>query len=172
MSKSLKDAAKSNPTLLGDPTSIKSETREIPNPDDDSNSIAPPSSSSPSPSSAPKTQEKGKAAKDISNPQSTYASSHAPVMAPAPTEADIPASESQEKDTGVREGEGKSLKQRAEEKLKQNPTALGDPTSLKAETSENVPTREEEGGGGQGAKKEGEEDASRKQERWKRVSKI
>lgn len=170
MSKSLKDAAKANPTLLGDPTSIKAETREIPNPDDDSNSIPSPSSQTPSP-------QKGQAAKDISNPQATYASSHAPVMAPAPTEADVPASPNpSEVNEGSSEGgEEKTLKQRAEEKLRENPTALGDPVSLKAETSGNVPIGEEGGGGGQGAGnggKQEEEDARRREERWKRVSKI
>lgn len=38
-----------------------------------------------------------------------------------------------------------SLKERAEEKLKKNPSALGDPVSLKAETSKLVPTEEDEG---------------------------
>lgn len=40
-----------------------------------------------------------------------------------------------------------TLKERAEEKLKNNPSALGDPISLKAETSALVPTEEDEGAG-------------------------
>lgn len=40
---------------------------------------------------------------------------------------------------------GKTLKELAEDQLKNNPSALGDPTSLKAETSDLVPTAEEAG---------------------------
>lgn len=38
-----------------------------------------------------------------------------------------------------------TLKERAEEKLKNNPSALGDPISLKAETSSHIPTDEAKG---------------------------
>ena len=41
--------------------------------------------------------------------------------------------------------DGKSLKQKAEEKLKSNPSALGDPVSLKAETSDSEPTKDDRG---------------------------
>lgn len=47
----------------------------------------------------------------------------------------------------------RSLKERAEEKLKTNPSALGDPISLKAETSSHIPTEEEKGAGSDQAQK-------------------
>lgn len=40
---------------------------------------------------------------------------------------------------------GNTLKEKAEQKLKDNPTALGDPVSLKAETSDRTPAESEEG---------------------------
>lgn len=43
-------------------------------------------------------------------------------------------------------GEHKTMKQKVEEKLNSgNPGIIGDPTSLKAESSDRVPTEEEEG---------------------------
>jgi hypothetical protein len=42
-------------------------------------------------------------------------------------------------------GEKQTLKQKAEEKLKTNPTMLGDPVSLKAETSDTEPTADDRG---------------------------
>jgi hypothetical protein len=43
---------------------------------------------------------------------------------------------------------GQTLKQKAEQALKNNPTALGDPVSLKAETSDSEPTEEDRGARG------------------------
>jgi len=40
---------------------------------------------------------------------------------------------------------GQTLKEKAEEKLKTNPSALGDPISMKAETSDSQPADSEEG---------------------------
>lgn len=40
---------------------------------------------------------------------------------------------------------GQTLKEKAEEELKNNPSALGDPVSLKAETSDSNPTESEKG---------------------------
>lgn len=41
---------------------------------------------------------------------------------------------------------GQTLKEKAEEKLKSgNPSQLGDPVSLKAETSDRIPTEDEKG---------------------------
>lgn len=40
---------------------------------------------------------------------------------------------------------GQTLKEKAEQKLKNNPSALGDPVSLKAETSSQTPAESEEG---------------------------
>ena len=42
-------------------------------------------------------------------------------------------------------GDGKSLKQIAESKNKTNPSQLGDPVSLKAETSDTEPTEHDRG---------------------------
>jgi hypothetical protein len=41
--------------------------------------------------------------------------------------------------------ETKSLKESMEAKLKSNPSALGDPVSLKAETSDSEPTADDRG---------------------------
>ena len=97
-SNSLKEAALKNPTLLGDPTSLKAETVETPNPDDESNGISAPSS----PSADTKDTTKVRAATDMAKPQDTYASSSAPVMAPAPTEADL--------EDGAKAGDGEEKK--------------------------------------------------------------
>jgi len=40
---------------------------------------------------------------------------------------------------------GQTLKEKAEQSLKNNPSALGDPVSLKAETSSRAPAESEEG---------------------------
>ncbi|KAI0390847.1 hypothetical protein F5Y17DRAFT_39062 [Xylariaceae sp. FL0594] len=47
-------------------------------------------------------------------------------------------------DDGSASGGGETLREKA---LKKNPTQLGDPTSLKAETSEGVPVEREKGAG-------------------------
>lgn len=57
-------------------------------------------------------------------------------------------------------GNEPSLKDRAQEELKNNPSALGDPTSLKAENSDNVPTKEEQGADKVPKKDAGEENSS------------
>jgi hypothetical protein len=44
-------------------------------------------------------------------------------------------------------GKDQSLKEKALERLGTNPTAIGDPTSIKSETSSNVPTKDEKGAG-------------------------
>ena len=55
-------------------------------------------------------------------------------------------------DTGAKSdkdnGGNKTLKQKAEEKLKSNPSALGDPVSLKAETSDTEVTADDRGARG------------------------
>lgn len=54
-------------------------------------------------------------------------------------------------DTGAKGSngdDGKSLKQKAEEKLKTNPSALGDPVSLKAETPDTEVTGDDRGAQG------------------------
>ena len=62
----------------------------------------------------------------------------------APTEGDI------EQKQGASGKEAKSLKQRAEEGLnKGNATMLGDPVSLKAETSDTEPTEHDRGARGE-----------------------
>lgn len=58
-------------------------------------------------------------------------------------------------------GEHKTMKQKVEEKLKSgNPGIIGDPTSLKAESSDRVPTEEEAGAA---SSKNGEQKKSLKQ---------
>ncbi|KAG4433380.1 hypothetical protein IFR05_011140 [Cadophora sp. M221] len=56
-------------------------------------------------------------------------------VAPAPTEGD-----------GGRNGQGKkTLRQKALDKLQENPSQLGDPVSLKAETADSEPTENDRG---------------------------
>lgn len=45
-------------------------------------------------------------------------------------------------------GDGKSLKQIAQDKMKTNPSMLGDPVSLKAETADSEPTENDRGAAG------------------------
>ncbi|KAK5006281.1 hypothetical protein LTR28_006675 [Elasticomyces elasticus] len=111
--KSLKDLAKENPSMLGDPVSLKAETSttEPTEHDRGAASASPNTSSSPTNNSSSTT---------TTNNNSTESSnSH------------------------------KSLKQLAQEKLSSsNPTMLGDPVSLKAETSETEPTPDDRGAAG------------------------
>lgn len=65
-----------------------------------------------------------------------------------PSEHDLPASENK---NSQRKGDGKSLKQVAEES---NPSMLGDPVSLKAETSNSEPTDQDRGASRDGKKKD------------------
>ncbi|OAP64464.1 hypothetical protein AYL99_00436 [Fonsecaea erecta] len=96
--KALKDAAKSNPTALGDPISLKAEQSDT--------------------SPIPTEEEK----RDAQNP--------------APQQQ-------QQQQQHQQRGEKRSLKQRAEQDLdearKGNRSMLGDPVSLKAETSAGDP---------------------------------
>jgi hypothetical protein len=61
-------------------------------------------------------------------------------VAPAPTEGDH--------DRKQRNGEHKTLRQRAMEKLDENPSQLGDPVSLKAETADSRPMEHDRGAAG------------------------
>ena len=63
-------------------------------------------------------------------------------VAPTPTEVDTEG-----KGLGQHKVE-KTLRQRAMDKLDENPSQLGDPISLKAETAESEPTDEDRGAGG------------------------
>ncbi|KAI6713056.1 hypothetical protein PZA11_001167 [Diplocarpon coronariae] len=65
---------------------------------------------------------------------------HISKVAPAPTEGDS----SREKGGKG----GKTLRQRAMDKLHENPSQLGDPVSLKAETADSQPTENDRGAGG------------------------
>ena len=54
----------------------------------------------------------------------------------------------------------KSLKEIAEDKLKSNPSALGDPVSLKAETSDSDPAKDPENNGAGGDEPESKDQSS------------
>jgi hypothetical protein len=60
-------------------------------------------------------------------------------VAPAPTEGDSGGKNEK------KEGEHKTLRQRAMDKLEENPSQLGDPVSLKAETADSEPTENDRG---------------------------
>jgi hypothetical protein len=68
-------------------------------------------------------------------------------VAPSPTEGDI------ERQEGRKAVDGhKTLRQRAMDKLEDNPSQLGDPVSLKAETADSEPTENDRGARGTAGK--------------------
>ncbi|EKD13171.1 hypothetical protein MBM_08614 [Drepanopeziza brunnea f. sp. 'multigermtubi' MB_m1] len=108
-----------NPSQLGDPVSLKAETS----------------------STSPTASDRGSAA---SSPSSAGAAiQNIKKVAPTPTEGDGP-----KRGGGSGSGNGngeKTLRQRAMNKLEENPSQLGDPVSLKAETADSEPTSEDRG---------------------------
>ncbi|KAI5370132.1 hypothetical protein Slin15195_G010100 [Septoria linicola] len=135
--KSLKEVAKENPTQIGDPVSLKAETSQNqPTDQDKPNEGGKPSGSSTAP--AP-TEGDGEGQPKLKNQDlAGTGGKKLPYnisSAPAPTEGDLD-----------KEDDGKSLKQIAQQKInKGNPTQLGDPVSLKAETSQTEPTDQDRG---------------------------
>ncbi|PBP24481.1 hypothetical protein BUE80_DR004581 [Diplocarpon rosae] len=86
-----------------------------------------------------------KAETSSTSPTSSDRGAHSPAEhitkgAPAPTEGD------DGRDKGGKGG--KTLRQRAMDKLNENPSQLGDPVSLKAETADSQPTDDDRGAGG------------------------
>ena len=145
--KSLSESAKSNPTALGDPVSLKAEK----------------SDASPT--------EKDRPNQPPQQPALRGHQQGIKQLAPAPTEDDVDgstqprmASVAQPKDQSTEDAKAesndkdkKSIKELAQQDLKSakegNKSMLGDPTSLKAETSERDPVKggEEDGTGRSGA---------------------
>lgn len=66
-------------------------------------------------------------------------------MEHSPTDQDKP-----NKAPNKTDQQGKSLKQMAQDKMETNPSQIGDPVSLKAETSHNEPTEQDRGALGTG----------------------
>ncbi|KAE9367034.1 hypothetical protein N431DRAFT_445717 [Stipitochalara longipes BDJ] len=107
---------KTNPSQLGDPISLKSETSD----------------------NSPTNQDRGAS----SSSQSNNTKSNINNVAPSPTEGD-----------GKQRGEGhKTLRQKAMDKLEENPSQLGDPVSLKAEKADSEPTENDRGAKGTAGK--------------------
>lgn len=107
--KSLAESAKSNPTALGDPVSLKAENSDT----------QPTKNDRPNKSSS---QSKSKANPDLNT------------IAPAPTEGD-----KSEKDGNSKKSLKDVAEQDLQEAKKGNRSMLGDPVSLKAEKSEKDP---------------------------------
>ena len=131
--KSLKDTAKDNPTALGDPVSLKAET----------------SNTSPTEKDRPNKASGARIEQD---------SPSQGVKDLAPTEQDIDKDQSDQNPVlNPSDKHNKSLKELAEQNLqgakKGNRSMLGDPISLKAETSDRDPVKggEEDGTGRSGA---------------------
>ena len=122
--KSLKELAKENPTRLGDPVSLKAETSNTEPTDNDRGGAA--------------------AAGTNAKPSRKHLSPNN-VKSLAPTEGD-----QDDDDDSNAKGKKKSLKEMAQD----NPTMLGDPVSLKAETSDTEPTDEDRGAAAAGKGKE------------------
>lgn len=125
--KTLSEMVKSNPTALGDPVSLKAET----------------SDTSPTENDRPNQTKPNK-------PNSKTASSMQNI-APSPTEEDLAG-----KDTVANTKSKPSLKETAQRDLQQaekgNRSMLGDPVSLKAETSHKDPVGDDGMGGVTGNK--------------------
>lgn len=125
MQKTLRETAletnKTNPSQLGDPISLKSETSNT----------------------SPTKQDRG-ASSQSSNPTSSTIKN----TAPAPTEGDVDGGKG-------KGGDGKghqTLRQKAMQKLDENPSQLGDPVSLKAEKADSRPTDQDTGAKGEKSK--------------------
>ncbi|KAL3423632.1 hypothetical protein PVAG01_05379 [Phlyctema vagabunda] len=108
---------KTNPSQLGDPVSLKAETAD----------------------SEPTNQDRG-----ASSSSSSSLKDEIKKVAPAPTEGDT---DGRGISAGANGGGHKTLRQRAMQKLDENPSQLGDPVSLKAETSNSEPTSDDRGAG-------------------------
>lgn len=122
--KTLSDLAKENPSQLGDPVSLKAET----------------SSTEPTDKDRPN-KDARKAEGATNNPELGDGG----VGSKTPTQKSGGGGGS-----GSGSGKGgdsskKSLKEIAQDKLKTNPSQLGDPVSLKAETSDSHPTEQDRG---------------------------
>ncbi|KUJ22670.1 uncharacterized protein LY89DRAFT_664467 [Mollisia scopiformis] len=120
--KTLRESAletnKNNPSQLGDPISLKSETAD----------------------SSPTNQDRGASS---SSQSSSSVKENLKSTAPAPTEGDT---------DGKGKGGHQTLRQKAMQKLEENPSQLGDPVSLKAETADSRPTDQDKGAAGKGGK--------------------
>lgn len=154
--KSLKDVAKENPTLIGDPVSLKAETSNTEPTDQDRGAKSTSKSSSSSHKSTPapsptegdldsRNNSSSLKNQDLAGTGGKRLPDHISA-APAPTEGDLDGDDAQQ---GGKKGK-KSLKELA----KGNPSQLGDPVSLKAETSDTEPTDQDRGalGGRRGSK--------------------
>ncbi|PMD33667.1 hypothetical protein L207DRAFT_571151 [Hyaloscypha variabilis F] len=123
--KTLRESAletnKTNPSQLGDPVSLKSETSDT----------------------SPTEQDRG--ASSYSRTDDTK--KNIKTVAPSPTEGD-----SESKNGGSGGSGHKTLRQRAIDKLEENPSQLGDPVSLKAETTNSEPTENDRGAKGKAGK--------------------
>ncbi|TVY65571.1 hypothetical protein LSUE1_G010091 [Lachnellula suecica] len=126
---------KTNPSQLGDPISLKAEDsntspttppKNSPTKDIQTHAPAPTEGdSSKGPSLSKSNQKPGQGLKDTKEIKN---------IAPSPTEGDESKG-------------GKTLRQKAMQKLEENPSQLGDPVSLKAETADSEPTENDRGAG-------------------------
>ncbi|KAM3419229.1 hypothetical protein BST61_g5169 [Cercospora zeina] len=137
--KSLKDVAKENPTQLGDPVSLKAETSNTEPTDQDRGARAEKGKHSSGAALSPTEGDLdgGDTTSQLKNQDlaGTGGKRLDVSSAPAPTEGDLDS-----------KGGGKSLKDIAQQKInKGNPSQLGDPVSLKAETSNTEPTDQDRG---------------------------
>ncbi|KAE8448347.1 hypothetical protein EG329_009591 [Mollisiaceae sp. DMI_Dod_QoI] len=117
--KTLRESAletnKTNPSQLGDPISLKSETSNTSPTNEDTGAHCSPQSSL--------------SVKD-----------HLQNTAPAPTEGDTVGKGKRGDEQGHQ-----TLRQKAMQKLGENPSQLGDPVSLKAEKADSRPTDQDKG---------------------------
>ena len=121
--KTLKELAKSNPTMLGDPVSLKAETSDT----------------------SPTENDRPNAKDTLSSKSQEHSSPVQDLKQLAPTEQDVDQN-SQHVTLQPDAKQNKTLKDIAKDNMneaqKGNKTMLGDPVSLKAETSDKDPVKD------------------------------
>ena len=146
--KSLKELAMANPTLLGDPVSLKAEAADSTPTDQDRGASSAAEGSPDSKDSSNTGASRKKSLKELANPTllGDPVSLKAEAADSTPTDQDRGASSGTETrhDNGKPSSEGSGKK-----RLKDlaNPTQLGDPVSLKAEAADSSPTDQDRGAG-------------------------
>ena len=149
--KSLKELAMANPTLLGDPVSLKAEAADSSPTDQDRGALSGAERHRDDKQSSNAGSSKKKSLKELAMANPTLLGDPVSLKAEAadssPTDQDRGAKSGakvqkyNEKSSKTGPSDKKSLKQLAME----NPTLLGDPVSLKAETADSTPTDQDRG---------------------------
>ncbi|KAI4123042.1 MAG: hypothetical protein LQ347_006297 [Umbilicaria vellea] len=148
--KSLKELAMENPTLLGDPVSLKAETADSSPTDQDRGASSGAERPRDDEHSSNTGSSKKKSLKELAMANPTLLGDPVSLKAEAadssPTDQDRGAlSGAERRDDEHSSNAGSSKKKSLKELAMENPTLLGDPVSLKAETADSTPTDQDRG---------------------------